>query len=155
MTGTSPRRNADSVRPECAASLTKSAPPPRCSHRCGDGLVNLGKRASRRCGRTGRFRGDHNGGQEISLSCQYQRPQSRGDHSFYQPLADTSAWRPLYPAGIASCAAGIVSGRSSGEISQAPTIWSSAKPIKMGSSLNRAPHRRGFPLSAREAGPGL
>ena len=155
MTGTSPPLNAGAVRSECAAGPANSLSTPRCSHRERDGLVDLGERASRRCRRTGRFRGDHNGGQEISLSCQYQRPQSRGDHSFYQPLADTSAWRPLYPAGIASCAAGIVSGRSSGEISQAPTIWSSAKPIKMGSSLNRAPHRRGFPLSAREAGPGL
>ena len=82
-------------------------------------------------------RGDYHGGQEFSVSCQYQRPQCRGDCSFDQSLADASARHALYPAGIASRAAGVVSGRSSGDISQARIIRSSPKPIKAGKNLNR------------------
>ena len=128
MTGTSPRRNADSVRPECASHLAKSAPGPRCAHRCGDGLVDPGERNSGRRGRAGRFRGDDNGGQEFSVSGQYQRAEPHGDYSFDQSLANTSEWRSGYSARIAKGAAWIVSPGGCGPISSQP-IRSSAKPI--------------------------
>ena len=144
MTGTSQHLNAGAVRSECAAGPANSLSTPRCSHRERDGLVDLGERASRRCGRKGRFRGDHNGGQEFSLSCQYQRAQSRGHCSFYQSLAGASAWCTLYPAGIARCATGIVSGGSGGPISP-PPIRSSPKPIKIRCARVDAPRFVGEP----------
>jgi len=130
MTGTSPRRNADSVRPEHAARLAKPATGPQCPHRSGDGLVTSGERASRRCGGTGRFRGDHNSRQGFSLSGQHYRPEPRCHYSFDQSLADASTWRSGYHAGIARRASGIVSAGSHRPIFP-PPIRPGPKPVRL------------------------